>query len=88
MGNSNSVRSPPIPNDYMSSVLRLKKIAFLLVVCLSLNIFWKLIRRSCLEALSRKLQTCSAGECNTIMWWQKFPFIEKLIWTFIDDLEI
>ncbi|AMD19875.1 HCL276Cp [Eremothecium sinecaudum] len=66
---------------------KLKLIAKALLLLLSINLFFKIIRKPFLPWLHNWLLTCSEELC-TVYWWQRISFLEPIVWNLIDYIEI
>ncbi|QLL32733.1 hypothetical protein HG536_0D02550 [Torulaspora globosa] len=71
----------------MSHIGLLKVASALLFLALICNLAQKLFERYIAFYLRQWLMNCSGGECNNLRWWQRFPPLEKLVWSFLDSTE-
>ncbi|KAH3901620.1 uncharacterized protein SCDLUD_001386 [Saccharomycodes ludwigii] len=65
----------------------LKLAIILLLILLIINVYRFIFKKTLYQCLYSWLLTCPDNRDYCVLWWQKYPVVERLIWSIINHIE-
>lgn len=69
------------------NIRALRFIVGVLLIILALSMFWKTHSKKVTNYFYRSILRMGHTEPRDTLWWQRYPFLERKIWRYIDHLE-